>query len=184
MSIAPGREDHREGEKLALERVETEAQRLEREGAEENGVPRLTEDHLGDRVAIPVPEEGDSAPARDAGRVRQAELPLPARLHAEPREDLPRHHGVDRSGIDQELELLGDVGGGEVRHLHADAGEPHAPNNSGRRGGLPGSSTSWGGTRRDDTRRGPNQPTAQGQRVHASQRWNAFFTVGVRRVRL
>ena len=46
MSIAPGREDHREGEKLALVRVETEAQRLEREGAEENGVPRLAEDHL------------------------------------------------------------------------------------------------------------------------------------------
>src|SRR5439155_916479 len=80
---------------------------------------------LGARVAITVAEEGDSAPAHDAGRVRQAELPLPARLDAEPDEDLARHHGVDRSGIDQELELLGDVGRGEVRDLHANAGEPH-----------------------------------------------------------
>ncbi len=54
MRAAAGREDHREGEKLALERVETEAQRLEREGAEEDGVSRLAEDHLGDRVALPV----------------------------------------------------------------------------------------------------------------------------------
>src|SRR6266446_9071313 len=77
--VAEGREDHRDGQKLALERVETEAQRLEREGAEENGVPRLAEDHLGDRVALPVPEEGNSAPAYDTGRVRQVELPLPAR---------------------------------------------------------------------------------------------------------
>jgi len=87
--VAPGREDHRKGEKLALERVETEAQRLEREGAEENGVPRLAEDHLGDRVAIAVAEEGDSAPAHDTGGVRQVELPLPPRREAEPREDPP-----------------------------------------------------------------------------------------------
>src|SRR5436309_7239430 len=180
--LAEGGEDHGDRKKLALERVETQAQRLERERAEENGVPRLAEDHLGDRVAIPVPEEGNSTPAHDARRVRQVELPLPARREAEPREDLPWHHRVDRSGIDQELDLLGDLGRDEVRHLHADAGEPHLPTVAAE----PPVVQAFGplGAERGGTTRDQGRPRCGGHRVQASHDWNTRLTRGVRRVRL
>ena len=87
MRAAAGREDHREGEKLALERVETEAQRLEREGVEENGVPRLAEDHLGDRVALPYRKRATPhrrtmrvAFARPNSRFRRCSTPSRARI--------------------------------------------------------------------------------------------------------
>jgi len=58
-------------------------------------------------------------------RVREPELLLGDRVDAEPVEHGGRYDRVGRPGIDQELELLGDVGAGRIRDLELQEGEAH-----------------------------------------------------------
>src|SRR5439155_7989382 len=117
------------------ERIEPEAERLERHYAEQARVTAPAEDD-GSRpsaIADLVAHVPDLAP--DALAVREAEHLRLLWLDADPAEHTRGHHGVDGPGVDDHVDLGEPAGISQVHHTHAYLGHPHATPRSRRRVG-------------------------------------------------
>src|SRR3990172_10593563 len=103
-------QDHWQRLQLSSQRMKKQPKTCKGEGSEEKTVARFAEDHICSPNARTILEDGRSLSSESLRTVGEAELLRGHGLDTKSFQDRSRDNGVDGSRVNEELDLLRDLG--------------------------------------------------------------------------